>query len=411
MKCQKYGLAWASALALAVTVTPQVTTFGQTNGVIIIVTRYEQDISWFGEDTDVCYGMKVTGGGQCSQGDVAMAELLGDYGYPTRVIIDEELNAGPLGRANPLLGKTPDPGAYLAGGGGYQDSGVPGVPGAPTVINPDYKACLIIQSGSANSAYAPPLATNGIPYMTGEVQTFASKPNKPGSTFMYSGTTLDDNHYTTVGTNQWMKVTAAGAVHPILLGIPTNADGCIKIVRDPYPEESAHLPVGANALYEYDVPFVPVANAAPGTTVLGLLPSDPSQSIFGVVDVGGLLANGQTATARMVHYFVSEGGQDSYRRCFNGLSDIGRVIFVRAAKWAMGETLTPFVPLGVIKVSQVGPSQIRLMWDGTATKNYKVLGTHNIAGPWGYNNWRTVGGTWCGLVQVSGRAKAQLKPR
>jgi hypothetical protein len=334
------------------------------------------------EDTDICDGMKVTGGGQISQGDAQMAELLGDYGYPTRVIIDMELNAGgPYSKPNPYTGLAPDPVAYLQGGGG------------PSLINPDYKACLIIQSGSANSSRAPLLATNGVPYMCGEHVILSDRADRYGSIFMYTrdpgGT--DDDAGTTLSTNQWMKVTAAGKLHPIMQGIPLDANDCVKIYRDPYPEEVVgHRPVGCNPLWQWDIPYAQAANAAPGTKVLGLMGSDSAKSIFAVVDVGGQLANSQPATVRMVHYYVSEGGQDSYRRVFNSLSDIGRVIFVRAAKWAMGETLQPYVPLGIIKVSQVNPTQIQLKWTGTATKNYKVLGTANLLGPSTFSNWQTV---------------------
>jgi hypothetical protein len=381
----KHRLLWAGALSLATTLTPQITTLGQTNGVIMIVTRYEQDLSWYLEDGDVCDGMKVNGGGQCSQGDVAMAELLGDYGYPTRVIIDMELNAGgPYSKANPYTGFEPNPVSYLAGGSSIPD----------TTPNPDYKACLIIQSGSANSSRAPLLATNGVPYMSGEHAVLGSRANKHGSIFMYYGGNSDDQAQQTPSTNQWMKVTAEGKAHPIMQGIPLDANDCVKIYRDPYPEETMHLPVGGKPLWEVDIPFVPVADAAPATTVLGLYGSDYTKSIFAVVDVtngvGGLLANGQAATVRMVHYYVSEGGAESYRRVFNSLSDMGRLIFVRAAKWAMGETLPPYQALGIIKVSQVNPAQIKLAWTGTATKSYKVLGTVNLLGPSTFSNWQTV---------------------
>jgi hypothetical protein len=384
MKYWKHRFVWASALALATTLTSQVTTLGQTNGVIMIVTRYEQDLSWLGEDGDICDGMKVTGGGQCSQGDVAMAELLGDYGYPTRVIIDMELQLpdSPYGRPNPYTTYEPNPVAYLAGG-----SSIP-----YTTPNPDYKACLIIQSGSANSSHAPLLATNGVPYMCGEQAILSDRANKPGSIFMYSnGGQSDDDAGTTLSTNQWMKVTAAGKLHPIMQGIPLDANDCVKIYRDPYPEEvTAHRPVGCNPLWQWDIPFQFTNNAAPGTTVLGLMGSDYTKSIFAVVAVGGELSNGKLATARLVHYYVCEGGQDSYRRVFNSLSDLGRVIFVRAAKWAMGETLPAYQPLGIIKVARLNATQIQLAWTGTATKNYKILGTSNLFGPDNYLNWQTV---------------------
>src|SRR5207247_569042 len=84
------------------------------------------------------------------------------------------------------------------------------------------------------------------------------------------------------------------------------------------------------------------------------------------------------------------------RRGFNCLTDLGKVIFLRTCKWAMGETLTPYQPLGLIRVSKVGNQQIRLEWDGKAAKNYKILGTRNLFGPPDFSNWQTVAEkTWC----------------
>jgi len=395
MKRLKHRFLWASALALATTLTSQVTTLGQTNGVILIVTRYSQDLSWYMEDGDRCDGMVVTGAGQISPGDAQIAELLGDYGYPTRVIIDMELQSmgDTYARANPYTLFPPDPTNYLAGGSSE--------PGGP--FNPDYKACLIIQSGSANSSRAPQLAKFGIPYLCGEHVILSDRTDRVGSIFMYSREFggSDDTAGTSLSTNQWMRVTAAGKLHPILQGIPLDANDCVKIYRDPYPEEvfasgSGHMPAGGNPLWQWDIPMQRVANAAPCTTVLGLLGSDDTKAIFAVADPGKLLAvnpnlgYAETNKIRMVHYYVSEGGGNSYRRVFNSLSDLGRVIFVRAAKWAMGETLAPYQRLGIIKVSQVSPTQIKLVWTGTAKKNYKVLGTANILGPDNYLNWQTV---------------------
>ena len=56
----------------------------------------------------------------------------------------------------------------------------------------------------------------------------------------------------------------------------------------------------------------------------------------------------------------------------------------------MGETLTPYKPLGLIRVSQLNSLQIQLMWDGTASKNYKILGTQNLLDAGNPANWQTV---------------------
>ena len=42
------------------------------------------------------------------------------------------------------------------------------------------------------------------------------------------------------------------------------------------------------------------------------------------------------------------------------------------------------------RVSKVGEQQIRLEWNGSATKNYKILGTRNLFGPADFSNWQTV---------------------
>ncbi|HXJ71886.1 MAG TPA: hypothetical protein VNM37_03495, partial [Candidatus Dormibacteraeota bacterium] len=96
------------------------------------------------------------------------------------------------------------------------------------------------------------------------------------------------------------------------------------------------------------------------------------------------------AHQRLVHWFINDQGSGGSRRCFNSLTDLGRVIFIRTVKWALGEPLTPYQPLGLIRVSKVGQQQIRLEWNGLASKNYKILGTRNLFGPSDFSNWQTV---------------------
>src|SRR5678815_3559190 len=86
MKPMKHRFAWASALALAVTLTSQIQSFAATNGMILITTRREQDLSYGVADS----GNKM-GPGQVSAGDVSMSAVLGDYGYSSRLILDAEL--------------------------------------------------------------------------------------------------------------------------------------------------------------------------------------------------------------------------------------------------------------------------------------------------------------------------------
>ena len=190
-------------------------------------------------------------------------------------------------------------------------------------------------------------------------------------------------------------------------GIPLDAQGRVKIWRDPLPEENAHLPGGGppkrNWRYSWLTVNLDPALGTPtvvpaGTTVIGLLASDTNRAVFAVMDVGGTLADTSgnpsgpwfgrtTAPSRLVHLFINERGSGESRRAFNNLTDIGRVIFIRTCKWAMGEALTPYQALGLIRVAQIGTNQIELSWDGTATKNYKILGTRDLFGP---ADWQTV---------------------
>jgi hypothetical protein len=217
-----------------------------------------------------------------------------------------------------------------------------------------------------------------------------------------------------------MRVTAAGKAHPIMQGIPLDANDCVKIYRDPYPEEVAasglgHMPAGGNPLWQWDIPYQRVANAAPCTTVLGLMGSDDTKAIFAVADPDKLLAvnpelgYAQTNKIRMVHYYVSEGGGNSYRRVFNSLSDMGRLIFVRAAKWAMGETLQPYQSLNIKKVSALGGGQLRLEWDGSALKNYKILGSADLFAP--AKSWQTVAQDIPGAATVTTTLDVSAAPQ
>ena len=299
-----------------------------------------------------------------------MAELLGDHGYSTMVLICSLLNT------NTAAFETP---------------GYPIPPGDPVPYlfpsDPLFNANLVIQSGSSAGAVNPKVYPQGVAVMSGEHTCLSDRSNREGNLFMYyNGGDSSDAYGPAAG--PYMKVVAPN--HPIMQGIPLDSEGRVKIYRDPYPEENAHVPVGGYSNVEYDYPVQWATNAAAATTVLGVLDTDTNRSCFAVADIGGILSNGQASPVRMVHYFVCEGGSGSSRRCFNALSDMGRVIFVRAAKWAMGETLQPYVPLGIIKVSQVNPTQIKLAWTGTATKNYKVLATQNLLGPSDFSNWQTV---------------------
>jgi len=384
MKYLKHRFVWVSALALAFTITSQVQTMGLTNGTICIITRMGQDLTWVHEDGDRNDGWDYKGPGQTTPGDVAMGELLADFGYSIRVTISREVFAGASNNYTGIEFYYPGEGHTIANPLAYlhPTNSVSGE------ADTNFDVALIIQSGSGAGNYSVPMRQYGVPIMCGEHQALSDRPTKPGSIFMYkNGSQSSDAYGPAAG--QYMKVLAPN--HPIMQGIPLDAEGRVKVIRDAYPEENAHIPTdGYKNWGPYDYPVQWATNAAPATTVLGVLDTNTNRSCFAVADVGGLLSNGEANTARLVHFFVCEGGSGDSRRCFNALSDLGRVIFVRAAKWAMGETLTPYQPLGIIKVAQLNATQIQLAWTGTATKNYKILGTANILGPNNYLNWQTV---------------------
>ena len=187
----KHRFVWASALALAATITSQVQTMA---GVIMISTRKNVDSSW---GTDALDGGK--GPGMTTPGDVAMATLLGDHGYTTRIIL--EVLLGPGGAGYPM-GGNPDDFLY------------------PTDLN--MAIGLVIWSGSSSSADIPP-PPFGIPLMMGEHVTLGDNAARQGSIFMYynGGDSTDPNESN--GASKYMKVIAPD--HPIMKGIPLDDQG------------------------------------------------------------------------------------------------------------------------------------------------------------------------------------------
>ena len=216
---------------------------------------------------------------------------------------------------------------------------------------------------------------------------------------MYSNGSQSSDPNQGNSTNRHMKVVYPN--HPIMQGIPLDAQGRVKIFRDPYPEENLHVPTGARANYEFRFCTQAVENAAPGTVILGVLAGESAfdgtnRACLAVCDVGGILAvnpnlgYAETNQVRLVHMFVNEQGSGGSRRIFNALTDLGRIIFVRAAKWAMGETLEPYQGLGLIEVSLTGPKQIQLSWQGRADRNYKILGIRDLLQADDITKWQTV---------------------
>src|SRR5688572_1061618 len=155
----KLPFAWASAFALAVTISSQAQSI--TNGMILITTRKEQDLTW--GVTDSANSM---GPGQTSHGDVLMGVVLGDYGYSSRLVLDAELNPTQI---NPLTTTAGDQGFYLF------------------PPNPVFNTVLVINSGTSGSANVGAPNTNGVPIMMGEHSCIANavRPSH-NSLYMYA---------------------------------------------------------------------------------------------------------------------------------------------------------------------------------------------------------------------------------
>ena len=411
----KSRFVWVSALTLAILATSQTPALPVTNGLVVITSRTACDSLYRQISSSTLYDADdFKGPGAFSPGDAAMAALLQDYGYSTRLVPEWLLATSlvdPQGVYSSYLPAYFGPPAeapdwILGGAGGPTKTGD---------TNADYAAQLVIVSGSGSSFDIPPPNIRGIPIIMAEHTCLADAVrNQHASIYMYemggTGANTGDSSAATYPADPYvlyMKVTAAGKAHPIMQGIPLDAQDRVKIWRDPYPEENAHVPAGGKPNWRYswlrvnlDPGLATPTTVPAGTSVLGLQASDPNYAVFAVMDAGGTLApvtdgaspwfGRTTAPSRLVHLFVNERGSGDSRRAFNCLTDIGKVIFIRTCKWAMGETLTPYQPLNIIRVSQLGGQKIMLEWDGTATKNYKVLATQTLLDMPGNSNWQTV---------------------
>jgi hypothetical protein len=405
----KSRFVWASVLTLAVLATSQNQTPGVTNGLVIITSRTASDSLYRQISSSTLYDADdFKGPGVFSPGDATMAALLQDNGYSTRLVPEWLLSRGLVDPQGVYSGTLP---AYFSTAPdffGLAPDYIYGGAGGPTKAgdtNNAYSAALVIVSGSGSSFDMPPPNTNGIGIIMGEHSCIGDRSlNGKSSIYMYSAIQSGDVAGTAPGDVQYMKV--IDPTHPIMQGIPLDAQGRVKIWRDPYPEENAHVPVGGKPNYVYSWltvnldPALPVpVVVAPGTKVLGVLATDNNRAVFAVMDVGGAFgltipdgpwAGLTTSPSRLVHFFANERGSGDSRRAFNCLTEIGKVIFLRTCKWAMGETLTPYQPLGIIRVSQLGAQKIMLEWDGSSTKNYKILATQNLLGASNLSNWQTV---------------------
>lgn len=313
-------------------------------GVILLATRKNQDTTLSSEHTS-----EEKGPGLTTPGDVAMAVALGDHGYSCRLLLDALLN--------PNAGF--DPAAYL------------------NPVDPNMKIDLVIFSGSSSSADVPP-PPPGVPVMMGEHVTLGNRADRPGSIYLYNGqNSSDPNESSSPAATKYMKVVAPD--HPILKGIPLDAQGRVKVFREPYPGEEAHVPTGGKRNFEYRWCTQAVADAAAGTTVLGVLDGADDRACFAVADQGGLLANGEAAGARLVHLFINENGSGGSRRVFLALTPLGRVLFVRAAQWALGETVPPYETLKILDVTAEAGGRVSLSWQGSTNASYRVDASANLA--------------------------------
>ena len=323
--------------------------FAARAGVVMISTRKNQDSAQSSEHLT-----EEKGPGLCTPGDVAMAALLGDHGYSCRLLLDAQLNANLGG----------DPPSYL----NPQD--------------PNLKIDLVVWSGSSASAdVAEPPA--GVPLMMGEHVTLGNRTDRVGSIFMYAGqNSSDPNESGSPPATKYMKVVAPD--HPIMKGIPLDAQGRVKIFREPYPAEESHVPTGGKRNFEYRWCTQALADRAAGTMVLGVLDGAEDRVCFAVADKGVALAEGRAATARMVHMFTNENGSGGSRRVFLALTGAGRLLFVRAAQWAMGEEVPPYQPLRITDVTPEAEHRVTLSWEASAQSSYHILASLDAS------SWQTV---------------------
>jgi hypothetical protein len=325
-----------------------------------------------------------------------MGILLQDNGYTTRIVPEKVLSysAQTGGATVDWLGTEVDPNGYYNGGTGPSGGG-----SSPNLL---YSAMLVIISGSGSSADMPPPNTNGIPIIMGEHSCLGDNttgvPRDHSELFLYGNKSSAN---LALGNNPGLFMKVLDPEHPIMKGIPLDAEGRVKIFRSPYPEENLRSTSTAKPNYEISWTAVDCSAGksvpAPGLKLLGALASNTNQVVFAVMDAGAALADtsdtgspwfgATTAPSRLVQLFVNEGGSGNTRRAFNALTDIGRVIFVRTCKWAMGENLAPYKGVGIIDVSVVSPKRIKLAWEGAATLNYKILATDDLGDA---NSWRTV---------------------
>jgi hypothetical protein len=219
--------------------------------------------------------------------------------------------------------------------------------------------------------------------MMGEHVCLGNNAARAGSVYMYNGTASNDpNESTAPAVSKYMRVLLPD--HPILAGIPLDAQGRIKIFREPYPDEEKYVPTGGKKNYEFRWCTQAKADAAAGTAVLGVLDGAEDRTCLAVVEKGGMLANGQPASARLVQLFFNEDGSGGSRRVFQALTEAGQLIFVRAAKWAMSEQLPRFKSIRLTEVKRLDRQNLAMTWESSARNNYQIQASTD------FNNWETL---------------------
>lgn len=314
------------ALAFAMIATPPIVTVTAQNGVVVSLTRRHSDLSWTTRVRE-----DPAGPGQSSPGDVGPLMFLQDHGYAGRVIVGVELNSSYMN-------------AYLETDGNAAKYLVP-------TEDTNFTASLVYMSGSDNQKRMPNLRDIRVGVLCGE-HGLLGPGTSDGQLFMFENLAgvLSVNDYPAV---RYMKVIEPD--HPIMQGIPLDSEGRVKIVRDPYPQENAHIAEGgfSNWNFKWNIPLV--EDAAEGTTVIGVLDGDQWRACFSVADIGGLMADSSYTSNRLVHIPWQEGADpDPVNRSWQSTTTLAKVIFLRAAKWAMGETLTPYQSLGIVDAGPGG---------------------------------------------------------
>ena len=68
------------------------------------------------------------------------------------------------------------------------------------------------------------------------------------------------------------------------------------------------------------------------------------------------------------------------------MTEVGKLIFIRTAKWAMGETLAPVQTFKVLDVTPVSKGVVQIRWEGSAAQRYQLLANTDIT----TSDWKTV---------------------